>query len=299
MLLTNSYWFSRVSHHKVGKINKTHLDFESVNFLPEYVLYRIMSSHRNSSTTTRIKSVETTLAIIDVLKRQDGATVSELAAAIDMSKATIHKHLTTLREHDYVVNNNGNYQVGFHFLDIGGYALYQFDGINQVESKVREIADRIGETVQFSTEQHGRSVVLAREAGHKGVFSRARLGKRFYMHQTAGGKATLANLPKQRIEEIIHQHGLPTATGSTIATEPELFEELETIRNRGYAFNKAESTDGLHAVGIPLMGPERDVLGAFAVAGPSHRMHSEQFEDEIPSVMQSAVNEIELNLTYS
>lgn len=258
-----------------------------------------MAPRGNGSTTTRIKSVETTLEIIDVLKCQNGATVSEVATAIDMSKGTVHKHLATLREHDYVVNNDGDYQVGLHFLDIGGYALSQFDGINQVESKVREIADQIGETVQFSTEQHGRSVVLARKAGHKGVFSRARLGKRFYMHQTAGGKAILANLPKQRVEEIIDQHGLPTATDSTIATESELFEELETIHNRGYAFNKAESTDGLHAVGVPLMGPDGDVLGAFAVAGPRRRMHSERFEDIIPNALRSAVNEIELNLTYS
>ncbi|WP_226008383.1 IclR family transcriptional regulator [Natrinema salinisoli] len=256
-----------------------------------------MASHENES--TRIKSVETTLEIIDVLKQKNGATVSELAAAIGMSKGTVHKHLATLREHDYVVNNSGNYQVGLRFLDIGGYTLCQFDGINQIESKLKEIADEIGETVQFSTEQHGRSVVLAWETGPKGVYSRARLGKRFYMHQTAGGKAILANLPKQRVEAIIDQHGLPPATDSTITTESELFEELETISNRGYAFNKAESTDGLHAVGVPLMGPEGGVLGAFAVAGPSHGMYGNRFEDKIPNVMQSAVNEIELNLTYS
>lgn len=258
-----------------------------------------MSQNGNDSTTPRIKSVETSLSLIDELKRQNGATVSELAAAIGMSKGTVYKHLTTLCEHDYVVNDDGNYQIGLYFLNIGGYALYQFDGIKQVESKVRELADRTGETVQFSTEQHGRSVVLAREAGHKGVFSRARLGKRFYMHQISGGKAILANLPKQRVQEIIDQHGLPAATDSTITTESELFEELEIIRDRGYAFNKAESTDGLHSVGVPLTGPEGDVLGAFAIAGPSHRMHSERFEDEIPNVMQSVVNEIELNLTYS
>ncbi|ELY92285.1 IclR family transcriptional regulator [Natrialba hulunbeirensis JCM 10989] len=258
-----------------------------------------MPPHGSTSTATRIKSVETSLTIIEELKRQNGATVTELAAAIDVSKGTVHKHLTTLREHDYVVNNDGTYQIGLTFLDIGGYALCQFDGIKQVESKVRELADRTGETVQFSTEQHGRSVVLAREAGHKGVFSRARLGKRFHMHQISGGKAILAHLPKERVQEIIDRHGLPAATDATITSETELFEELECIRDRGYSFNKGESTDGLHAIGVPLMGPEGDVLGAFAVAGPSHRMHSERFKDEIPDVMRSVVNEIELNLTYS
>ncbi|PGF18413.1 IclR family transcriptional regulator [Natrinema sp. CBA1119] len=258
-----------------------------------------MSPDGSGSSTTRIKSVETTLEIIAELKRQNGATVSELASTVDVSKGTVHKHLATLREHDYVVNDDGSYRIGFHFLDIGGYALCQFDGVKQITSKVRELADQTGETVQFSTEQHGRTVVLTREAGQKGVSSRARLGTRFYMHQVSGGKAILANLSKQRVQAIIAQHGLPAATESTITTESELFEELETIRDRGYAFNKAESTNGLHAVGVPLRGPEGDVLGAFAIAGPSHRMHSGRFEDKIPDVMLSAVNEIELNLTYS
>ncbi|ADD07549.1 IclR family transcription regulator (plasmid) [Natrialba magadii ATCC 43099] len=258
-----------------------------------------MSPHGNDSASTQIKSVNTTLRIVEELKHQNGATVSELATTVGVSKGTVHKHLATLREHDYVVNDNGKYRIGLHFLDIGGYALHQFDSIKQIESKVRELAERTGETVQFSTEEHGRSVVLAREAGQMGVFTRARLGKRFYMHQISGGKAILAHLPKQRVQQIIDQHGLPAATNSTITTETELFEELKAIRDRGYAFNRAESTDGLHAIGVPLIGPDGDVLGAFAVAGPSHRMHSERFEDEIPNVMQSVVNEIELNLTYS
>ena len=253
----------------------------------------------NESGSPTIKSVETSLEIVDELQARDGARVSELAKATGKSKGTIHKHLITLLEHDYVVKGDDGYRIGLRFLDVGGYALQQIEGLQYIEPKVRELADITGETVQFSVEQRGRSVILDRKAGQKGVFSRARIGKRFYMHQIAGGKAILANLPDERVREIVARHGLPPATDETITTEDELFEELEAIRERGYAYNIDESTRGLHAVGVPLMGPDGAVLGAFAVAGPSHRMRGERFESEIPDMARSVVNELELNLAHS
>lgn len=246
-----------------------------------------------------IKSVETSLAIVDELQARDRAGVTELADAIGKSKGTVHKHLITLLKRDYVVRENDTYRIGLRFLDIGGYALHQVDRLQHIEPKVRELADLTGETVQFSVEQRGRSIVLDRKAGKKGVFSRARIGKRFYMHQTAGGKVLLADLPDERVHEIVAQHGLPAATDETITTEAELFEELEMIRERGYAFNIDESTQGLRAVAVPLTGPEGAVLGAFAVAGPSHRMRGKRFTEEIPDTTRSVVNELELNLAHS
>lgn len=246
-----------------------------------------------------IKSVETSLEIVDELQRRDGARVSELADAIGKSKGTIHKHLITLLKYDYVVKDGDTYRIGLRFLDVGGYALHQIDGLQYIEPKIDELAEITGETVQFSVEQGGRSTVLSRKAGQNGVFSRARVGKRFYMHQIAGGKTVLANLPDERVREIIDRHGLPATTDETITSEEALFEELEEVRERGYAFNIDESTRGLRAVGVPLMGPDGSVLGAFAVAGPSHRMRGERFESEIPDMTRSVINELELNLAHS
>lgn len=254
-------------------------------------------AHEPGSPT--IKSVETSLEIVDELQARDGARVSELAAATGKSKGTVHKHLITLLKHDYVVKDGDQYRIGLRFLDVGGYALHRVDGLQHIEPKVRELADLTGETVQFSVEQRGRSVILYRKAGQKGVFSRARIGKRFYMHQVAGGKAILSQLPEERAREIVSRHGLPSATDETITDETALFEELEEVRERGYAFNVDESTQGLHAVAVPITGPDGGVLGAFAVAGPSHRMRGEWFEDEIPDMIRSVVNELELNLAHS
>lgn len=246
-----------------------------------------------------IKSLGTAFTIIHALKENDGGRVTEIAARTGLSKSAVHKHLTTLAAHGYVVKEGDQYQLGLQFLDLGGYVRDQFPNTNIVKTKVRELAVETGEVAQCMTEQHGKSVVLYREAGTNGVPSRTRPGTQMYLHQTASGKAILSQLPIERVEEIIDRHGLPRATEATITDRDALVEELETIRERGVAYSVGESTRGLYAVAAPMTKTDGTVLGAIVVSGPNHRMRGSPMYDEYPDLLLSLVNEIELNIAHS
>lgn len=246
-----------------------------------------------------VQSVEHSFAIVRELQERGGATVTELADATGLSKSSVHKHLTTLIQNDFVVKREKTYQLGLRFLDVGAFARAQLRGSQLIQSKVRELAERTEETAQFATGEHGRAVVLYRGIGRRGVASRGRVGRRFFIHQSAAGKAILSQLPDNVVRRIVDRHGLPKATGRTISDEETLFDELDEIRDRGFAFNDEESTEGLRAVGVPLTGPDDDVLGAFAVAAPTHRMQGATYEEETPRILRSVVNELELNLAHS
>ncbi|WP_255197789.1 IclR family transcriptional regulator [Halorarius litoreus] len=249
--------------------------------------------------TQRLKSLENTFAIVTELQARESAGVTELARATGLSKSSVYKHLATLASGDFVSKEGDEYRLGLRFLDIGAHVRSRRDGARVIRAKLREIAEETEETAQFSTMEHGRAVVLFRDTGRRGVLTKGRVGKRFYLHHTAGGKSILAQLPDERVHDIIETNGLPAATPNTITDPEELFDELETIRERGFAYNYEESTDGLRAVGVPLRGPDREVLGAFAVAAPTHRMRGDRLEREIPDLVQSVVNELELNLAHS
>lgn len=248
---------------------------------------------------TTIQSVETTFAIVTELERRGEAGVTELAEATGLSKSSVYKHLLTLLTQDFVVKDGDTYSLGFRFLDIGGQLRDRTTGSKKIKMKLQELANRVEESAQFAVEEHGYAVVLFREMGRQGVFSKGRVGKRFHMHTTAGGKAILSQLPDDRVREILDRHGLPRSTDETITDEAVLFEELATIRSRGVAFNMEESTDGLRAVGIPVTNAADEVLGAFAVAGPTHRIRGDKLRKDIPDVGRSIVNELELNLAYA
>ncbi len=246
-----------------------------------------------------IGSVENTIEVLTEIRKRDGARVTELAEATGLSKSSVYKHLYTLLNADFVVKEGDEYRLGLRFLDLGGHVRKEKPGATTIKLKLQELAAETGESAQFAVEEHGYAVVLYREVSHQGVFSKGRVGKRFYMHQTAAGKAILSRFSDERVAEILDRRGLGDATGNAIDDRERFFEELEAVRERGVAFSRGESTEGLRAVGVPLTDPDGDVLGAFAVAGPAHRLQDDRFESEIPDLVRGIVNEVELNLAYS
>lgn len=245
-----------------------------------------------------VKSVETTISIAEALQELEEATLTEIAGEIDLSKGAVYKHMVTLERNGFVTKENDKFRLGFRFLDFGVVARSQFSDANLIQSKTRELASETDEVAVFAIEENDRSITLFRESGSKGVFTRSRVGKRLPLHQTASGKAMLAHLPQSKVREILDNVGLASATENSVTDEEALFEELKQIREQGYAINRAESTGKLRAVGVPVI-PEDTVIGGIAIAGPHHRMDKDRLTEELPQLLLSVVNELELNIAYS
>lgn len=245
-----------------------------------------------------VRAIGTMFDIVESINELNGATVTELAAAVGVAKSTAHRHLTTLKRHEYVVREGDQYHISTRFLELGESARSRLGVYDLVQDKVRYIADETGERAQFVIEEHGYGVFVYKEAGANAVEAGAKIGRHFPAHISAGGKAILAEMDKTNVRSIIDRHGLPGATENTITDEDELFEELAKIRNRGYAFNDEESIEGVRAVGVSICGPDGEVLGGFTVTGPSHRLDGEWFNEELPKFLLGVANEVELKYAY-
>ncbi|WP_254544698.1 IclR family transcriptional regulator [Halomarina pelagica] len=245
-----------------------------------------------------VKAVETSFTIVETLKKINGGKVTEIVDQTGYSKGAVYKHLTTLMDHDFVVKRGEEYTLGFRFLDYGGFIRSRYIGSELIKPQIQELAEITNEVALFGIPEKDRVITLFRENGNRGVFTRTRLGRRLYLNQTAGGKAILSEFSKSEVEGVIDRVGLPKATEHTITDEDELFDELETIRDRGYALNREESTEGLVAVSVPLV-PDGTLIGTCSITGPRHRMTEDQLTGEFPELLLSVVNELELNITHS
>jgi len=244
-----------------------------------------------------VKSVVRMFNVVQVVKERNGATLSEIENELDASKSTVYNHLATLEDLGYVVLQDGVYNIGLRFLDYGGHALTCDPRLQFIEPKVRKIAQEVGELSQFMVEEHGKAVVVFREEGANAVETKVRIGSRFHLHHSTAGKAILAGLSDDRIREVVDRHGLPPKTPNTITAEEDLFEEIEQIREQGYAFDREEHIEGLHAISVSVVDDNR-VLGALSVAGPSHRLASPEATEEIIDLLLGIANELELNLEF-
>lgn len=245
-----------------------------------------------------IKSVETSFRIVETLRKEGGAKAATIAEETGLSKGAVYKHLTSLSNHDFVVKEENEYHLGFRFLDYGGWLRSRYIGADLIKPQIRELADETNEVALFGVRENAHKVTLFRENGTQGVFTRTRLGRRLPLHQTAGGKAILSQLPDSEVKQLCESVGLPKATDNTITDKAELLAELDEIRKQGYSLNKEESTDGLVSISVPLVAGGT-VIGACGIAGPLHRMGDDRLSEELAPMLLSAVNELELNITHS
>ncbi|RQG99166.1 IclR family transcriptional regulator [Natrarchaeobius oligotrophus] len=254
-----------------------------------------MTETANHPVTTSQK----TIRILETIFRKNGGTLTELASELGMNKSTTHNHLSTLVDEELVVRDGAEYRLGLRLLELGGYARNQHTLYQQALPEIERLADQTGEIANLVVEEHGHAVYLACEAGAQAVNIEVYPGLRRPLQVTAAGKAILASLPAERIDEIIDRHGLPAKTSNSITTRDELTECLAEVRDRGIAFDDGEHIDGLRCVGAPIHDDDGDILGAVSVSGPASRMTDDRFYDEFPSIVNSTLNVIELNINQN
>lgn len=246
-----------------------------------------------------VKSTETTFEILEALQELDGAGVTELSEYLDLPKSNVHNYLSTLKQEEYVLKDGSTYRIGIRFLELGAYARNRMDIYQIAKPEVEKLAEETGELANLLVEEHGRGSYLHRAHGDQAVQVEAYAGTRVHLHSTALGKAILAYLPNDRVEEILDIHGMPPSTEETVTDRTVLFNQLETIQEQGYALDDEERLKGLRCVAAPILSNQDRVLGAISISGPTNRMQDERFSETVPTKLLKAVNVIELNVTYS
>lgn len=248
---------------------------------------------RNAVQTTR-----TALNILEQIRDNGGMGITELSRDLNLAKSTIHRHLSTLHDEGYVVKEANTYSLSLRFLDFGESARTRNPAYPMAGEKVTELAIETEERAQFLVEEHGSAIYVYREVGERAVQTDPGIGKRIPLHATAAGKAILAYIDREKVEEILNTQGLSALTEKTITQKEELLNELAEIRSQGYGFNHQENVRGLHAVGVPVTGPNETVIGALSVSGPSHRLTGEKLTEELPRLLLGTANELELNIAH-
>lgn len=254
----------------------------------------------NATEEQSIQTVNNAFSVVHALKERDGAGVTELAETLDLSKSTVHSHLKTLEQLEYVVRRGDGYQLGLRWLDVGGYVRKRHRLYETGKPEADDLAEATGELVAITTHEHDQSVYLYQAKGNKALTIDSHIGVRFPFHCTANGKAMLAHFPEDRVRRIINDRGLPARTENTCTEPGMLFKDLHRIRERGVALEDEERIEGTRGVGAPILQKDsREVIGAIALCAPTRRLHGDKFRKELPKLVHETAKVIEINVTYS
>lgn len=241
------------------------------------------------------KTTQTSFRVLDGLTRLQGGGVTDIAQYLDMPKSTVYKHLATLRDIGYVNKDGSKYYLGAKFVELGDATRREHALYRAARTNVEKLARVTGDVVGLFVEEKGRGIDLVRTRGNYAsendiVFANSR-----HLHASAAGKAILAQLPEDRVEEILGQDELPRVTENTITNRPELLEQLRVIRDRGAAFECEEQQRSYHSIAAPIRGSDA-VLGSIYVAGPPDRLSTPRMRQDLAMTLETTIQEIERKL---
>mgnify|MGYP000312536627 CR=1 FL=1 len=257
-----------------------------------------MARHTGEKEGRTIQSVEIAFNIIEILQKRGGAGVSELSGELGHSKSTIHSHLRTLERREFLVRDGDKYRLSLRTLDMARHVRNQIGNYDVIRNEVEGLADETGEIVQFGIEEHNEVTYLYKASGEQAVETASRVGTKQPMYSTSLGKAILAYLPPEHVEDVIAGTTFTAKTTKTITDVETLHEELETIRERGYAIDDEENYVGLRCVSAPVKNDDT-VLGAISITGPSSRFTDDRLHGELANQVLRAANVIELNTKFA
>lgn len=246
-----------------------------------------------------IQSLVRGFEIVEVLSRRGGLTVSELATDLDMPVSTCHNYLESLAQTGFVVRMDGVYRPSTKFLEVGERRRQRMPVVRAASPELSELAEATGEHVSLMVEENGVGVLISLEKGSDAIDIDAFHGVSMPLHTVAPGKAILSHLSRERLEEIIDRHGLERVTKHTITDSDALFQQLERIREQGYAIDRGERMTGMTCIAVPVLDTNDSIRASVCVCSPSHRVESDGRIDEIVNAVQRSANVIQVNLDYS
>lgn len=232
---------------------------------------------QNSSNTS--KTVLKALELFEVLSQTGGgATNAELASRMDISPSTCHRLLNTLESKGYVAREEKKYHLGYKVFQLKGLTRKQERVKRIVRPFMEELEIKCGNTVGLGMRRGLNVIPIEIVRGSQYLMVNNNLGKPIPLHATSLGKSLLAFCPEEVRRLILSQITLSRRTDKTIISKGKLIAELDKVRERGYAVDNEEFTEGVVCVGVPVLEVTDYPKYAVSVLSPAARMNDDKID---------------------
>lgn len=241
--------------------------------------------------TYHVQVIDRAVAILDeIAKAPHDLSGIEISEKLGLHKSTVHRLLAVLDSNGLVERRpeGSRYGLGWRVFELGIVAASRLDLLERAKPHVARLVDLTGETAHFGVLRQGEVVSLVNVDSRYTVRTPATVGRRIPLHCTSQGKAILAFMPPEVVEEHLAGCVFTRLTRNTIPDRERFLEELALVRKRGYALDNEEFEEGLRCLAAPVHDHSGAVAGAVGIAGPSFRMSGARLSQLSRAVMEVA-----------
>lgn len=200
-------------------------------------------------------------------------TMTQIAERVGIHKSTAHRLLATLETKRFIQRDHdtGVYRLGIRLMQMAYLTLEQNDLRRVAAPFMHRLCDQYEENIDLTVLDDTDVVFINILEGPHRVKLAAAIGQRLPAFATASGKAILGFMPEKLVRRILAR-GMPRLTAHTVISAGDLFKELNSVKESGFAISEQELEEQINAVAAPIFDQEGLPIASIAVAGPAYRL---------------------------
>lgn len=237
------------------------------------------------------KSALRVLQILEhVAEQPSGCTHTKLAQGLGIPKSSLTALLNDLQSQGYLQRNaeSGIYTIGVQILSLANAYLRNLNLARLGAPIVGELYTAVRQFSVLAIPSGTEYVVICTESLPSLFTHSLQIGFRGPLFCSAVGRAILAYLPEQRVDEILGASDLRPLTPFTKTDPVAIKADLAEVRRTGVSHSREENIAGITGITAPVFDRSGTPVAAVGVAAATGQLENERLPATKAAVKQAA-----------
>jgi IclR family transcriptional regulator, KDG regulon repressor len=239
------------------------------------------------------KSVDRALALLELVAHErEPRTAREIAEISGLERTTCYRLLSTLEHRRFVERDpvTQAYSLGLAATGLANTAAHHGALVRRARPVLEQLSKQVGQTVSLGVSQQWSAVVIDEVYPPNPIRVASYLNMPLPLHCTSNGKVILSRLNLVELDAYLARP-LEQTTEHTVTDPRQLRDEVETVRERGFAVAINELVEGINAVSVPILDARTELVGTVTVSGLGYQLPPERLE-ELAKTLERAAHQI-------
>ena len=251
----------------------------------------------NRGATDFIESLDRGLRVLEVFGgNRQPMTLSDLAKAADLPRATARRILLTLERAGFVASDGKHFQLTPRVLVLASAYLTS----NHIVSVLQPVLDRLSSDAQEMSSMailDGDDVVFIARASPTRVFSSGiDIGYRLPAFCTSVGRVLLSRLPDDELAKALNAMDLAPLTPFTVTDKKSLLKAIVADRAQGYSLVDREAEPGFRSISVPVRRYDGTIVAAINMGAHVDRVTERELIDRFLPLLRDGAESVRSQL---
>lgn len=240
----------------------------------------------------RVQVIERTVDVLKALSfHSDGLTLTALSEEVNLHKATVSRFLGALEKTGMAERSEATkvWTLGPVMFEMTARAARRKDLRDVARPIMEQLSKDVEQTVQLGILVDNHIFYVEKiEPADLALKLNTTIGSTRPIHCTALGKVLAADLAKEDVLRILKEEGQEVKTDKTIRTASSYLDELEKVRQNGYAIDDGEYNSLVVCVAAPVRDVSGKVVASLSSSTIGQTVDSDVFRSLVAATVSSS-----------